>query len=78
MFLIYSYDQELGNKYIIDMNNRLIHVSEVLEVCFIKQNLVLGFVDQSLAFSLIEYVSFSTKGFVFGCPIVISCSLMVE
>jgi hypothetical protein len=78
MFLIYPYDWELGNKYIININSRLIHVSEVLVVYFIKQNLVLGFVGQSLVFSSIEYISFSTKSSIFGDSKISSYSLVVE
>jgi hypothetical protein len=43
-----------------------------------RQNLVLGFVGQSLALSFIEYVSLSTKGFVFGYPEMVSCFLVVK
>jgi hypothetical protein len=38
---MYPYDQELGNKYIININSGLIQVSEVLVIYFIRQNLVL-------------------------------------
>jgi hypothetical protein len=78
MFFAYPYNQELGNKYIININNRMIRISEILVVYFVRQNLVLGFVGQSLAFSLVEYFGFSIKGFVFECPEIISCSLVVK
>jgi hypothetical protein len=43
-----------------------------------RQNLVLGFVGQSLVLGLIEYISLGTKGSVFGYPEIIGCFLMVE
>jgi hypothetical protein len=75
---MYPYDRELGNKYIIDIGSGLIYVSEVLVICFIRQNLVLGFVDQSLVFGLIEYIGLGTKGSVFGYPKIIGCFFVVE
>jgi hypothetical protein len=56
----------------------LIHISEVLVIRFVRQNLVLGFVGQSIIFSLIKYIGLSTKGSVFGCPEIIGCSLVVK
>jgi hypothetical protein len=78
MFLVYPYDRELGNKYIINIGSGLIYISEVLVICFIRQNLVLGFVGQSLILGLVEYISLSTKGFIFGCPKIISSFLVIE
>ena len=75
---MYPYDQELGNKYIVNINSGLIYISEVLLVRFVKQNLVLGFVNQNLALGLVEYISFSTKGSMFGYPEVIGYSFMVK
>jgi hypothetical protein len=74
---MYPYDQELGNKY-IDINSGLIHISEILVVCFIKQNLVLSFVGQNFALGFIEYIGLGTKSFVFGCSEIISCFLVIE
>jgi hypothetical protein len=65
----------------VDMGNRLIRVSQVLVVCFVRQNLVLGFVGQRFVFSLMEYIDFvslGAKGSIFGCPKMIGCSLVVE
>jgi hypothetical protein len=81
MFFMYPYDQELGNKYIVSINSGLIQVSKVLVVCLVRQNLVLGFVGQSLALGLVEYISFvglGAEGSVFGRPEVVGCSLVVE
>jgi uncharacterized membrane protein required for colicin V production len=81
MFLAYPYNQELGNKYIVSMGNRLIQVSEILVVCFVRQNLVLGFVGQSFVFGLVEYISFVSLGAgnsIFGCPKIIGYSLVVK
>jgi hypothetical protein len=78
VFLAYPYDRESGSKHIVDIGRGLIYVSEVLVVCFVRQNLVLGFVGQSLTLGLIEYIGFSTKGSVFGCPEIISYLFVVE
>jgi hypothetical protein len=78
---MYPYDQELGNKYIININNRLIQILEALVICLVRQNLVLGFVGQSLVLGLIEYISFVSLGAessVFGCPEIVSDFLVVE
>jgi hypothetical protein len=55
---MYPCDQELGNKYIVNINSGLIQVSQVLVICFVRQNLVLGFVGQSFALGLMEYIGF--------------------
>jgi hypothetical protein len=80
--LIYLHDRELESEYIINIGRGFVQVSEVLVVCFIKQNLVLGFVGQNLARGFMEYisivVSLSAKSSVMGSPKVIGCSLVVE
>jgi hypothetical protein len=60
----------------------LVQVSEILVVRLVRQNLVLGFVGQSLAYNLMEYinivVSLSIESSVIGGPEMISYSLVVE
>jgi hypothetical protein len=72
----------LGSECIIDIGGGLVQVSEVLVVRLVRQNLVLGFVGQSLARGLVEYISIvvglSAESSIVGGPEVIGCSLVVE
>jgi hypothetical protein len=71
-----------GVRLIININSGLVQVLEILVVYFIKQNLVLGFVGQNLACSLIKYISIiislSAENYVVGGPKIIGCFLIVK